>query len=47
MALVLGTIFMFIAVGLVSKRFDWRQQLLIVLTAATLAALQFAFPRFL
>lgn len=47
MALVLGTLFVFIAIGLCSKRFDWRQQTLIVLTATALAVVQFTFPRFL
>ena len=47
MVLVLTTVVVFIVTGLASRRFDWRQQAFIVAVAAALAAVQFAFPRFL
>lgn len=47
MALVLISLFAYIAIGLIPKRFDWRQQTAIVLTAIALAFVQFTFPRFL
>jgi hypothetical protein len=47
MPIVLGTVLLFIVIGLSSRRFDWRQQALIVVAAITLAVVQFRFPRFL
>lgn len=47
MALVLVSLFVYIAIGLSPKRFDWRQQAAIVLTAIVLTVVQFTFPRFL
>lgn len=44
MALVLGTVALFILIGVGSRRFDWRQQSLIVIVAIALAAVQFRFP---
>jgi len=42
--LVLGAIVLFIVIGVGSRRYDWRQQTLIVVVAMTLAAVQFRFP---
>lgn len=47
MPLVLGSVLLFILIGLGSGRLDWRQQTVIVVIAIALAAVQFSFPRFL
>lgn len=44
MALVLGTVALFILIGVSPRRFDWRQQTLVALVAIALAAVQFRFP---
>jgi hypothetical protein len=47
MPLVLATVLLFIVIGLSSRRFDWRQTVLIVVASIALAAVQFQLPRFL
>lgn len=47
MQFVLEIVFFFVLVGLVSKRFDRRQQAIVFTTATFLALAQFMFPRFL
>jgi hypothetical protein len=47
MQLVLGIMLAFILVGLVSRSFGSRQQVVIATVAVTLTAMQFTFSRFL
>lgn len=47
MQLVLGAVLVFVGVGLASRRLDWRQQVLIILVAVSLATIQLTAPRFL
>ena len=43
MALVLGTVALFILIGVSSRRFGWRQQTLVVMVSIALAVVQFRF----
>jgi hypothetical protein len=47
MQLVLAVLFVFMFVGLVPRRFDVRQQAIIVTVAIVLAMVQFTLTRFL
>lgn len=47
MQLVLAILFGFVFIGLVTRRFDRRQQTLIVAIAIALAVAQYTLPRFL
>lgn len=47
MQLVLGAVVIFIGIGLSSRRFGWRQQVLITLVALALAVIQFMVPHYL
>lgn len=47
MQLVLAIVLLFILVGLLSRTFGARQQLVVATVAVTLAVMQFTFSRFL